>query len=160
MGAMIDDGSSSRGYVKRVLGKTLMFYNLAPADLLKMKQLDMAILKVWAQSPAVQYLRLNMWPFFPSNISDSRLKLLGYFIKDEIGAFEKWFLANNVALPIFAFHPLGTCVGIIDDSTTGRARGISNLHIVDGSGIQGPLGTNPMVTIGAKAYNIGEKILL
>jgi cholesterol oxidase len=60
-------------------------------------------------------------------------------------------------------HPLGGCImGDTAESSVvdvrGQVHGYSNLHVVDGSIIPGPLGVNPSLTITAIAESISSGI--
>lgn len=156
MGGMIKDGEKSRGHLRYVGGETLMFYPMHPEDRTRLKLLAVEMLRVWAEDGRSKYLRLPVWPIFPSGI-DPFYARLGFFGKDEIGKVQSFLLDRKVSLMTFAFHPLGTTREVVEDRATGRLTGSPNIFVADGSDIP-VLGVNPQVAIGVSALSKGEGI--
>jgi choline dehydrogenase-like flavoprotein len=156
MGGMIEDGARSGGHLKHWRGETFMFYRMSAEDREKLKLLAVEMLRVWAQDKDSKYLRLPVWPFFPSKI-DPYYARLGFFGRDEINAFAAFLRDPRIYLMTFAFHPLGTTRQVIEDGETGKLRGIPNVFVADGSAL--PMTRkNPQVAIGVSALSKGDRL--
>ena len=133
-GLMIAD--TSRGRVASVLGRPVVRYNLAEADVRTVKAGLGRLAELMRAAGAREVVMPLRRPLAEATARD---------------------------LKLMAFHPLGTVRahrdprhGVVDEHC--RVHDAEGVFVADGSAVPGPLGVNPQITIMALATRLAERL--